>query len=129
MSAPQYFREFSFIPQQVNGYYNAAQKNMSIAQQSDVVEVMFVFSYMALIKLGVFVMAQHGYKVRSVPGHHVQLIKKLAEHFNDVRVDSIGNKMRDMRNRELYEGDIEITQKDAEEFRAFVQDLINRAKP
>lgn len=63
----QYFREFSFTPEQLGDYFASARHDLAIAEASDVPEVIFKFSYDALIKLGITLIARQGYKIRSEP--------------------------------------------------------------
>lgn len=67
-------------------------------------------------------------KVRSVPGHHVKIIEKMAEILNDETIDDIGNIMRSKRNRDFYGGGIEVTEKECVEYIQFVENVLVKIK-
>jgi len=115
-----YFQKFDFSRKQVKKYLDSARKDLKIAKESDIVDVRFQFSYNSLIKLGVALIACHGYKVRARVGHHVKILEKISEMLNDENILIYGNQMRKTRNTELYDGGIIITDKRAEEYFDFV---------
>jgi hypothetical protein len=82
--------------------------------------VMFRFSYDGLIKLAIAVCAANGLRAKSTAGHHYDLIEKLSVYLNDVNIKVIGNRMRDKRNRDLYDGGIVISEKDANEYLTWI---------
>lgn len=73
-------------------------------------------------------MAQNGYKVRSQPGHHVKILEKLAELTGEEDIMTLGNKMRQDRNKDFYEGGAIVTDKETEEYLTFVQGVAAKAK-
>jgi hypothetical protein len=64
------FNAVKFNKEQINNILNSALRDLFVAKKSDIVEVVFRFSYDALLKFGMYILAKNGYKVRSVPGHH-----------------------------------------------------------
>lgn len=114
-----YFVKFSFTAKQLTDYLASARKDLSIARDSQVPEVAFQFSYNALIKLGIVLIAKQGYKVHGKTGHHAKIIDKLAELLGDDEVGAVGNLMRKTRNIELYSGGSVITDKQAKEYLEF----------
>lgn len=119
----EYFQKIDFNNHQIKQYFNAAHRDLEIAQQSDISEVIFKFAYDALIKLGIAIIAEDGYKVRSITGHHAKILEKMSQILRDETVNVIGNKMRQNRNSDFYDGGIFITQKDSREYLEFVENV------
>jgi len=119
----EFFYKLYFTPAQLASYLKATKHTLRIAEESDVAEVIFEFAYNALIKYGITLIAQNGYRVRSVPGHHVQIIEKLSDLLGEKEIKDIGNKMRKIRNFDLYGGGILITHKNAIGYLKFVQSI------
>ena len=101
--------------------------DLTIAEESDIPDVVFKFSYDALIKLGIMLIARRGYKVRSAVGHHVKILEKLGQLLNDEDILILGNKMRQERNMNLYDGGYVIGQKDSLEYLNFVKNAFKKA--
>ncbi len=123
----EFFRKMNFEESQLDKYFTAARRDVVIAGDSDIPDVKFTFSYSALIKLGIILIAKEGYKVRSVPGHHTKIIEKLGEILKNEDVVVVGNRMRNIRNFEFYEGGISVSKKEAEEYFDFVKKLLDRS--
>ena len=119
----QYFRKFNFDESQLKRFLSTAKRDLKIARDSKIAEVVFKFSYDAFIKLGIAIIAFRGHKVRSVIGHHMKVIEKLAEILDDEDIAVIGNKIRQTRNFDFYDGGTEITEKDSEEYLRFVENI------
>jgi len=125
----KYFLKFNFSPMQINRYLNNALKDLKIAKESKQPEVKFTYSYNALIKGGITLLAKTAkVKARSVSGHHVKIIEKMSDILNDESVQSIGNTMRIKRNSDLYNGGIFISKKEAKDFCEFVGKVLFRIK-
>lgn len=124
------FEKFSFKKEQVKAYFNAAVRDMAIAGKTDVPEVIFKFSYDALLKLAIAFCALNGLRVKARLGHHIGLIGKLSEFLNDKKIEIIGNEMRMKRNIDLYSGGTLISKKEADEYHSWVKGIIkiNRNK-
>jgi hypothetical protein len=122
----EFFKKMSFEKSQLEKYLMAVRRDTAIAAKSDIPEVKFTFSYSALIKLGIILIAREGYKVRSVPGHHSKIIEKLGEILKNEDVVVVGNRMRNIRNFEFYEGGIAVSRKEAKEYFDFVKNLLDK---
>ena len=101
---------------------------MDIAAKDSFAEVQFTYAYQALIKVGIALLARQGYKVRAVPGHHVKILEAAAEFLKDPDILTFGNAMRMKRNEDLYGEGVYVSQKEAGEYFAFVQSVLNRAE-
>ena len=82
---------------------------LAIAAESEYTQVRFRFSYDALLKLGILLVARAGCKVRSVPGHHTKLLAALADLSGTPDVEPVAETMRQKRNLDLYEGGAYVT--------------------
>jgi hypothetical protein len=122
----KYFQKLRYTEDQINDYFKSAKRDLSIALKSDISEVVFRFSYDAFIKLGIALSAQNGYKLRSVPGHHIKIIEQISKLLKDKDIDIFGNKMRQMRNSDLYEGYSSISNKDSRDYMRFVLDVFKK---
>lgn len=117
-----------FTPAKITQFIASAEHDLAIAEESIVPEVVFKFAYDALIKIGMALIANRGYKVRSRVGHHVKIIEKMAEILNDHDVIVLGNKMRQDRNIDLYEGGGYVSEKDSQAHLTFVKATLGKAK-
>lgn len=121
----EYFQNFNFSPRQLNAYADSARHQLKIAEGSQVPDVMFEFAYNALIKFGIYLIAEEGRKARSVPGHHVRILEKMSEILSNEDVLIFGNRMRQERNFNLYDEGRPVSYKEAKEFLDFVRELID----
>lgn len=110
------FEKFSFTEAQIEQYFLSARRDLNIAIHADIPEVIFTFSYNALLKLAIALCAEKGLRVKSRTGHHIELLKKLAEFLHDSEIEVIGNEMRSKRNWDLYSGGGIISKKEAQEY-------------
>ena len=117
----KYFKEMNFNRKQIEKFLSSGTKDLKIAKESKVSDVRFQFTYNALIKLGITLIACFNYKVSSRTGHHRKIIEKLSEILEDEDILLYGNKLRKIRNTELYDSGIMVTDKQSEEFLDFVQ--------
>ncbi|OIP75447.1 MAG: hypothetical protein AUK06_01795, partial [Parcubacteria group bacterium CG2_30_36_18] len=104
-----------------------AAKDLGIAIRSKEPEVIFNFSYSALVKIGIVLIAACGYRVRSRVGHHIKILEKLTQILQDKNIEIIGDRMRKKRNLDLYEGGIIISQKEAKDYLDFTKRIIKKA--
>ncbi|MBI1909046.1 MAG: hypothetical protein HYS22_02625 [Deltaproteobacteria bacterium] len=124
----RFFQKFNFQDQQVKRYWENALKDLGIAKKDPILEVKFTYSYQALIKTAITLLAKHQVKVRSVPGHHVRLLEYLSELLKEPKVLAVGNVMRSKRNIDLYgEGEM-VTEKEVEDCLAFVSEIVEKAR-
>jgi uncharacterized protein (UPF0332 family) len=124
----QYFIKFGFTKGQIKKSFNNALKDIDIAKKDKFLEVKFSYAYSALIKAGIALLSFHGVKIRSVPGHHVKIIEKMAEILKDDSVADMGNLMRSKRNLDLYAGGIEVTEKECREYIKFADEVLGKIK-
>lgn len=120
------FEKFVFSERQIKKYYVAAKKDYQIAASSDVPEVVFRFCYDSLLKLSMAACAINGLRVKSRQGHHIELIRKLAILLNDDQVEAIGDSMRKKRNFDLYSGGVLISEKEANEYLKWTQNVFQK---
>ncbi len=124
----QYFQKLAFKKEQIEQFLKSALHDLKIAQDSDIPDVVFKFSYDALIKLGIMLIAKKGYKVRSATGHHVKILEKLSQLLKDEDILVLGNKMRQERNVNLYDGGFFVGEKDSLEYLKFVKSAFKKAE-
>jgi hypothetical protein len=125
----KYFVKLDFTRGQIKKYTDSARKDLAIAKQANIPEVRFQFTYNAFIKLGISLIACHGYKVRSRAGHHIKILEKTAEILENKDLLVYGNQMRKIRNTELYDGgSLMITRKQASEYFVFIEKLFDSSK-
>jgi hypothetical protein len=114
------FERFRFTTIQIDNYRRSAQRDLMIAQKSDIADVAFRFSYDALLKLATAVCAYKSLRVKARQGHQIELIKKFAEIIGDSEIEVLGSQMRSKRNWDLYGGGALISQKEAKEYSDWV---------
>jgi hypothetical protein len=122
----QYFQKLAFKGEQIEQFMKSALHDLKIAEESDIPDVVFKFSYDALIKLGIVLIAKKGHKVRSATGHHVKILEKLSQILKEEDVLVFGNKMRQERNANLYDGGFFVGEKDSREYLGFVKSLFKK---
>lgn len=129
----EYFSKFKFTNNQIRKNYDNAVKDLAIAKKDEILEVKFNYAYTALIKGGVALLSLYGFKIRSIPGHHVKILEKMGEILKDDSIIDIGNVIRSKRNIDLYAGGVEVTEKECIEYVEFVgktlQNIKNRIIP
>ncbi len=123
----QHFQKLPIKEEQIEQFLKSALHDLKIAQDSDIPDVIFKFSYDALIKLGIALIAKKGYKIRSTAGHHVKILEKLSQLFKDEDILVLGNKMRQERNVNLYDGGFFVGEKDSHEYLKFVKSAFKKA--
>lgn len=122
----KYFDKFEFAKEQIQKRLNNSQKDLQIARRVDILDVKFNYAYSSLIKAGIAVLSFYRRRVRSVPGHQVKIIQKLAQLLNDSSIEELGNIMRSKRNLDFYGGGIEITEKECRSYIKFVEGVVNK---
>lgn len=121
------FEKFNFSVEQIKKYFKQAWRERQIASESNIIEIRFVFSYEALLKIAITVCAKNNLKVSSSRGHHFELINKLAFFLKDDNIKQVGNEMRSKRNRGLYSAGDTVSQKEADFYLDFCQKTIKKA--
>ena len=123
------FQNLKFSANEINQYYQNTLRDLNIAREDDFPEVRFTYSYQALIKCGITLIAKVGQvKVRSIPGHHKKILEKLSEILQDKEILDIGNAMRTKRNLDFYGGGEIITEKEADEYLEFVEGVLKKVE-
>jgi hypothetical protein len=129
MTFPQsHFRKFNSSKEQLTQYLKNARHDLKIAQADPHHEVRFTYSYQALIKIAIGLVASQGYKVRSIPGHHIKLLERLSELLEDPDVLAGGDAMRRKRNDDFYGEGVLITEKEAADYLRLVQRILKKAE-
>lgn len=124
---PRFFEKMPFTEDQVRKNLDNSVKDLGIARRVDIPDVKFNYAYTALIKAGIALLSRYKIRVRSVPGHQVKVIAKLAQILEDDSVGIMGDLMRSKRNRDLYAGGIEVTEKECREYLEFVEKAVEKA--
>ncbi len=120
---PKFFAKMHFTAEQIGKYFKSAEHNLRIAESVAIPEVIFKFSYDALIKFAVTVVAHSGFKVKNTLGHHVKMIETLSLILKDENIEILGNVMRNKRNLDLYGEGAIVTEKESDEYLKFVQNI------
>lgn len=112
---PEFFKKYSFTKEEIGLFLANSKRDLDIAEKSGVPEVIFRFGYDAMIKAGIALIAFYGFKVKSVPGHHFVIIRKLSELLGGkfAPVFDFCNEMRRKRNIDLYAGGAVISGQEA----------------
>ena len=124
----KFFQKNKFNEKIIQRYFNSALKSFKIAARNKEPEIIFKFSYDALIKTGITLIALHGYRIKSRRGHHVKILEKLSEILSNEDILIFGDKMRKKRNLDLYEGGIIIGTKEAKQYLSFIKQAILQAE-
>lgn len=122
----KYFTKFKFTEEQITKNLQNALRDLNIAKTDTILDVKFNYAYTALLKGGITLLSFHQRKVKSVRGHHIKIIEKLAQILEDEGISDIGNLMRSKRNLDVYDGGIEVTEKECTEYVNFVEGVLNR---
>lgn len=124
----KYFTRFKFTPEQVEANLSNALHDLAIANKDEILEVKFNYAYTALLKSGIALLSRHQIKTKSVPGHHIKIIEKLAQLLSDETIADMANAMRSKRNLNLYSGGVVVTEKECKEYLAFAEKVVLKAK-
>lgn len=123
----KHFRKFEFTSEQIKQYFQNALRDLCIAKEDNHSEVTFTYSYNALIKAGIaLIAARGGVKVKSVPGHHIKIIEKTAEVLKDDSVITMGNAMRMKRNEDFYGDGVYVSDKESRDYLSYVESIIQK---
>ncbi len=125
----RFFQKSNFTTEQVCRLLENARRDLNIAKIDPLPEVKFSYSYNALIKAGISLIAKTGkVKVRSIQGHHVKIIEKMSQILDSEEIAEIGNAMRTKRNLDFYGGGIVISEKESREYFIFVEDVFKKVE-
>lgn len=118
-----FFSKQAFTADELKKLHKSAEKCLTISKKNREPEVKFHFTYMALIKIGIYLIAKEGYRVKSRPGHHQMIIEGLSGILNNDDIILIGDKMRRNRNMDFYSADGAITETEADKDFEFVEKI------
>jgi hypothetical protein len=118
-----FFLKQVFSAEELEKLLKSVEKHLAISKKNMEPEVRFHFTYMTLIKIGIYLIAKKGYRVKSRPGHHKILIEKLSEILSNEDIMLIGDKMRRRRNMDFYSADGMITETEANKDFEFVEEI------
>lgn len=123
-----FFNKIEFNEKQIDNILISARKDLLVAKNSKIIEVIFRFSYDSLLKFGMYVLAKNGYKTRSIPGHHQKIIERVSIILNNKLFFIVGERMRRQRNFDLYECVFTVSDKEAFEYLNFVVGFVEGDK-
>ena len=121
----KYFQKITYTPQQIKKYMDNAKRDLDMASEIKENEVVFMFCYNSIIKLGIAIIAEKGYKVRSIPGHHYHILNTLEELTGLSNEIKHIQRVRNKRNIDLYEGGATFTEKEAKELLKITKKIFN----
>ena len=121
----EFFQTIDLTEEQIKQYFENAKKDFEIAEKSDEEKIIFQFCYNAIIKLGIAKIAEKGYKVRSIPGHHIKILETLEELTGLKKEINFIQRIRRKRNIDFYEGGVQLTQKECEELLKITKKLFS----
>ncbi len=118
-----FFSKQTFSSEELKKLLQSVEKHLSISKKNNEPEVKFHFTYMTLIKIGIYLIAKKGYRIKSRPGHHKLLIENLSSILKNEDIMLIGDKMRRRRNMDFYSADGMITETEANADFEFVEKI------
>ena len=124
-----YFAKHPFTPEQILQTLDSGLEDLEIARTANHPKVRFNYSYNALLKSGIALIAfREGLKVKSRPGHHVKILEKLSKGLKDKTILDVGDKMRRDRNFDLYAGGGFVSESESREYFDFVEKILKRVR-
>lgn len=124
----KFFVKMDFSDEQIGKYFKSAEHNLRIAESVVIPDVVFKFSYDALIKIGITLIASEGLKIKSRMGHHIKILEVIGFILVDKEVEAIGNVMRKKRNLDLDGDGVIVSDKEAKAYLEFVKKVFAKAK-
>lgn len=125
----EFFKQLDMTLEEIRRTLESALHDRDIAEKDPFPEVLFSYSFQALIKAGMALIAKTGkVKVRSIPGHHAKILAKMAEILKDPDILTMGNAMRMRRNLDLYGGGYPISEKEASDYLDFTKGVIQKVR-
>jgi len=122
------FNKINFPPEQIERYYRAAAKDLRLAISAEAPELAFYACYNVVVKTAMAICAYNNLRVKSRAGHHSELISKLAGFLEDKEIEDMAERMRSKRNRDLYDGGVPTSAKEAEAYILFCKKLVKKAE-
>lgn len=125
----EYFKKVQFTEEEIKRFFGNAQHDLEIARKDSFPEVQFTYSFQALIKAGIALIAKEGgVKVRSIPGHHAKILEKMSAILKDSDTSKIGDAMRTRRNTDFYGGGTPISENEAKDYLKFTEGVIQKVE-
>jgi hypothetical protein len=124
----RFFEKFDFTEEQILLHFQNALRDFKIARDVGIPEVKFAYAYQALLKAGLAILARHGHRVRSIPGHQTKILSQLSTLLGDPEVMDLGEVMRSKRNKDFYGGGVVISEKECGEYLTFVERAIRKVE-
>jgi hypothetical protein len=78
--------------------------------------------------LAIAVCAKNNLRVKARKEHHIELIEKLSFYLKDSEIEVLANEMRAKRNRDLYDGGILISDKEAKEYLNWIKKIFQKGE-
>lgn len=121
------FKDHKYSEKQIRALRTNAVKDLARAKKYSEIDVVFRLAYDAFLKLAIAICASRGIRVLARMGHHNELITEMSRILKNGKINTIGNKMRKMRNRDMYGGGVVLSKKEADEFTGFVNEIFIQA--
>lgn len=123
----RFFQKHDFSKEEIQQLLENAKRDLNIARINSLPEVKFTYSYNALIKAGISLIAKVGkVRVRSIQGHHFKIIEKMGQILKNEEIKVIGNAMRTKRNLDFYGGGIIVSEKESHDYYYFVEKTLKK---
>jgi len=123
----RFFQKHDFSKEEIQQLLENAKRDLNIARTNSLPQVKFTYSYNALIKAGISLIARVGkVRVRSIQGHHFKIIEKMSQILKNEKIKAIGNAMRTKRNLDFYGGGIVVSEKESYEYYYFVEGVFKK---
>lgn len=124
----EFFQKFSYSKEQTDSFFRNAEQDLGRAESCGDPNIAYRIGYDAVLKLGIALIAKTGYKVRSMPGHHIKILDKLGEILEKPDEIEYFQRIRRKRNTDLYEGGLDFTEKEALNLLELCRNLFVKAK-
>ncbi len=123
----RFFQKHDFSKEEIQQLLENVKRDLNIARINSLPEVKFTYSYNALIKAGISLIAKVGkVRVRSIQGHHFKIIEKMGQILKNEEIKVIGNAMRTKRNLDFYGGGIIVSEKESNDYYYFVEKTLKK---
>jgi hypothetical protein len=104
----------------------SAVEDLEIAAENKRAKVRFNYSYQALIKSGITLLAVRGFRIKSRIGHHIKILQKMSEILKDESINEIGNAMRLKRNVDFYGAGMFVSDSESRHYYSFVEKIVHK---
>ncbi|MCK4666110.1 hypothetical protein KAU33_05150 [Candidatus Dependentiae bacterium] len=130
MKNRKYFTNIEFSNESIHKFLESSHRDYKIATESKEEIVSFMFIYNSIIKASIALMAHHGLKLRSIPGHHKILLETVKELLGSKFQSNLDlfQDMRKRRNSDLYKCSIHISKTEIKEYLKEAKALLHHIK-